>query len=175
MRAKRATLIFTLVSKWRQIKKLYHFFWLAFLPIWCPLKGEPRPPWIIGGDFGGQIKQILVVIIHVAYCHDYHSTKKGLSWFMVLAWLQYCGLYQGQIRLCFFLTSSVTTSLATLLLLWLYFCILHEQSAEDTQDTPARLLWLLFKHVSRPNLWPSTKRPCLMHLKKVWWAATDIL
>ena len=110
MRAKRATLIFNLVSKWRQIKKLYHFFWLAFLPIWCPLKGEPRPPWIIGSDFRGQIKQILMVIIHVAYCHDYHSSKKGgLSWFMVLAWLQYCGLYQGQIRLCFFLTSSVTT------------------------------------------------------------------
>ena len=83
---------------------------LAFLPIWCPLKGEPRPPWIIGSDFRGQIKQILMVIIHVAYCHDYHSSKKGgLSWFMVLAWLQYCGLYQGQIRLCFFLTSSVTT------------------------------------------------------------------
>ena len=40
-----------------------------FLPI-ALLKREPRPPGIIGSDFSRQIKQILVIVIHVAYRHD---------------------------------------------------------------------------------------------------------
>ena len=49
---------------------LHNFsFFNIFLPI-ALLKREPRPPGIIGSDFSRQIKQILVIVIHVAYRHD---------------------------------------------------------------------------------------------------------
>ena len=86
---------------------------------------------------------------------------------MVLAWLQYCGLYQGQIRLCFFLTAYhyyYCGGFSDYSPAWLYFCILHEQSADDTEATLTTL-----QTCFKANFMAFNKWPCLMHLKKVWW------